>query len=126
MAKFVLGVAAIAVCFVLFRGVLTRSEGTALPSAQVNTTGVPQEFRSLIAYQPDPGAILSSRGALPGLGAIRRLVGHHDSGDAANALCQKIDACSAFLISETYGDAATCASRIKSSFVSCSSRPLWR
>jgi hypothetical protein len=40
------------------------------------------------------------------------------SGDAATALCQKIDACSAFLISETYGDAATCASRIKSSFVS--------
>ncbi|HEX4447383.1 MAG TPA: hypothetical protein VH044_11630 [Polyangiaceae bacterium] len=39
------------------------------------------------------------------------------SGDAANALCQKIDACSSFLIAETYGDAATCASRIKSSFV---------
>jgi hypothetical protein len=83
MARFVLGVAAIAVCFVLFRGVLTRSDGTALPSAQVDTTGVPQEFRSLLAYHPDPGAILSSRGALPGLGVIRELVGHHDGGDDA-------------------------------------------
>jgi hypothetical protein len=82
MVKLVLGVAAIAVCFVLFRGVLAHSEGTGMPSAQVDTTGVPQEFRSLIAYHPDPAALLSSRGALPGLGVIRKLVGHTSS-DAA-------------------------------------------
>ena len=36
---------------------------------------MPEEFRSLLAYRPDPAAILGSRGALPGLGVIRRLAG---------------------------------------------------
>jgi hypothetical protein len=45
---------------------------------------VPPQFRSLLASRPDPAAILSTRGALPGLGAIRRLAGG-DSGDDAGA-----------------------------------------
>src|SRR5262249_40054531 len=48
-----------------------------------DTAQVPKEFRSLIAYRPDPAAILTSRGALPGLGVIRRLAGHGSQAPAA-------------------------------------------
>jgi len=47
--------------------------GAATPT--VDTTGVPPEFRAILARQPDPASILRERGALPGLGAIRRLTG---------------------------------------------------
>jgi ketosteroid isomerase-like protein len=76
MVRMVLVIAVLGVAFVLLRERIV-SNGTAAPvQSSVDTSRVPQQFRSLLAYRPDPAAILSSRGALPGLGVIRRLAGH--------------------------------------------------
>ena len=50
--------------------------GVAAPAAPpVSSSKVPEEFRRLLADAPDPASILREQGALPGLGAIRRLAG---------------------------------------------------
>jgi hypothetical protein len=41
----------------------------------VNTSQLPPEFRQILAAAPDTRRLLNERGALPGLGAIRRLAG---------------------------------------------------
>ena len=54
--------------------------GVSAPAApRVNSSQIPEEFRRILADAPDPARILRERGALPGLGAIRRLAGG-DSG----------------------------------------------
>jgi hypothetical protein len=86
MVRMVLVIAVLGVAFVLLRERIV-SNGTAAPvPATVDTARVPKEFRSLLAYHPDPAAILSSRGALPGLGVIRRLAGHGSDKPAAEAV----------------------------------------
>ncbi len=83
MVRMVLVIAVLGVAFVILRDRVTGSGGgTASAPATVDTSRVPQEFRSLLAYRPDPAAILASRGALPGLGVIRRLAGHGSSDPA--------------------------------------------
>jgi hypothetical protein len=83
MVRMVLVIAVLGVAFVLLRERIVTSGSAAPVQATVDTSHVPQQFRSLLAYRPDPAAILSSRGALPGLGVIRRLAGH-DSEPAAS------------------------------------------
>ncbi len=63
------------------------SVGVSAPAApQVNSSKVPEEFRSILSDAPDPARILRERGALPGLGAIRRLTGGDSGADEAPAL----------------------------------------
>jgi hypothetical protein len=83
MVRLVLVFAVVGVAFVLLRERIVTSGSAAPVQQSVDTSRVPQQFRSLLAYRPDPAAILSSRGALPGLGVIRRLAGH-DSGTPAS------------------------------------------
>src|SRR3954447_3890050 len=84
MVRMVLVIAVLGVAFVLLRERIV-SNGTAAPvPSAVDTSRVPKEFRSLLAYHPDPAAILASRGALPGLGVIRRLAGHGDEEPATD------------------------------------------
>src|SRR3954451_12777599 len=85
MVRLVLAVAVLGIAFVLLRERIV-SNGTAAPAPAVDTSRVPKEFRSLLAYRPDPAAILASRGALPGLGVIRRLAGHGDEKPATDAV----------------------------------------
>ena len=61
--------------------------GSTVPAApQVNTAQIPPEFRRLLADAPDPASILRERGALPGLGAIRRFAGG-GSDDSSEPRC---------------------------------------
>jgi len=76
MVRMVLVIAVLGVAFVLLRERIMATGSAAPVQSAVDTSRVPKEFRSLLAYRPDPAAILSSRGALPGLGVIRRLAGH--------------------------------------------------
>ncbi len=66
--------------------------GSTVPAApQVNTAQIPPEFRRLLADAPDPASILRERGALPGLGAIRRFAGggSDDSSEAGGAAVRR-------------------------------------
>jgi hypothetical protein len=82
MVRLVLVIAVLGVALVLVRAHVQAPDGGSPPAgAQVNLSRVPPQFRSLLASRPDPAAILASRGALPGLGVIRRLTGR-SSGDA--------------------------------------------
>jgi hypothetical protein len=69
--------------FVLFRQHADDAGAGARPAPTVNTAGMPKELRALVADRPDPLQMLRRRGALPGLGAIRKaagsLVGHDDA-----------------------------------------------
>lgn len=64
---------------VLTTGVLVFTRGSdeagssAAVAPSVPSSQIPPEFRRILANAPDPGRILRERGALPGLGAIRRL-----------------------------------------------------
>lgn len=75
MVRLVLVIAVVGVGFLLLRDRVGGSGGSAATPAQVSTAQVPPEFRSLLANRPDAASILASRGALPGLGVIRRLAG---------------------------------------------------
>jgi hypothetical protein len=86
MVRLVLVIAVVGVAFVLLRERIVTSGSAAPVQQSVDTSRVPQQFRSLLAYRPDPAAILSSRGALPGLGVIRRLAGHGDEPAKADEL----------------------------------------
>jgi hypothetical protein len=83
MVRLVLVIAVLGVAFVLLRERIVTSGSAAPVQSAVDTSRVPKEFRSLLAYRPDPAAILASRGALPGLGVIRRLAGHGSDTPAA-------------------------------------------
>jgi hypothetical protein len=43
---------------------------------RADLSSLPPELRTALAGMPDPASLLRSAGALPGLGAIKRLVGH--------------------------------------------------
>jgi ketosteroid isomerase-like protein len=86
MVRMVLVIAVLGVAFVLLRERIMTSGSAAPVQATVDTSRVPKEFRSLLAYRPDPAAILSSRGALPGLGVIRRLAGHGSDAPATDQM----------------------------------------
>lgn len=59
------------------------SPGVAAPTTpSVSSSKVPEEFRRLLAEAPDPASILRQKGALPGLGAIRRLTGDDSTAEA--------------------------------------------
>jgi hypothetical protein len=82
MVRLVLVIGVLAVGFMVFkhRSDEVATGATAVAPPVANTAGVPREFRTLLASRPDPAQILRQRGALPGLGSIRRLTGKF-SGD---------------------------------------------
>ncbi len=75
MVRLVIAVAVIAACFVLLRERSDNLGAGASVAPPVSSANIPPEFRQLLAAQPDPAKLLRERGALPGLGAIRRLTG---------------------------------------------------
>jgi hypothetical protein len=75
MVRLILVVAAIAGGVVFLKARMDDASGGAASAPQVSTAQVPSQFRSILANRPDPVSILRQRGALPGLGAIRRLSG---------------------------------------------------
>ena len=80
MIRLVIVIAIFAVGFVALKQ-RSESVGASPPTAPpVNSAQIPPEFRRILARAPDPAQILRERGALPGLGAIRRLTGG-DSGE---------------------------------------------
>jgi hypothetical protein len=59
-----------------FRTQAHRTEEAAIAAPQrADLSRLPPELRGILGTTPDPAAILRSSGALPGLGAIKRLVG---------------------------------------------------
>jgi hypothetical protein len=84
MIRLVLVVAVLAVGVVVVKQRMGDAGASAAPSAPVvDTPGMPSEFQSLLAARPDPVQILGQRGALPGLGSIRRIAGKLSGDDAA-------------------------------------------
>jgi hypothetical protein len=73
----------VAVCAFAFVVIKQRTDGVTAGGAtapQVQTAEIPEQFRDVLAEAPDPAKILRERGALPGLGAIRRLAGDGSDG----------------------------------------------
>jgi hypothetical protein len=66
----VIGVLALGFVFMKQRSDDAGAGAAAAPA--VSTAQMPKEFRELLAERPDPAQVLRQRGALPGLGAIRR------------------------------------------------------
>jgi hypothetical protein len=84
MVRLVLVIAVLALGFVVVKrqlgeGGAGSSSASAAPA--VETAGMPREFQSLLAARPDPAQILRRRGALPGLGSIRRIAGKLGGGE---------------------------------------------
>jgi hypothetical protein len=73
MVRIVAVAAVLAVAFVALKDRIPSAASGPAPAPSLSTAGVPSEFRAILADRPDPAAILRSRGALPGLGVIRRL-----------------------------------------------------
>jgi hypothetical protein len=82
MVRIVAVVAVLAIGFVALKKAMPSASQGATPAPQVNVSGVPAEFRAILADRPDPAQILRSRGALPGLGVISRLVRGGSGADA--------------------------------------------
>jgi len=83
MVRFVVVIAVVAVGFVLVKRQVNdagagAAEAPTMPA--VSTAGMPKEFQQLLAARPDASQILAQRGALPGLGSIRRIAGKLDHG----------------------------------------------
>ena len=86
MVRLMLVVAAIAAGIVFAKGRLDDAGGGgAIATPPAATAQVPAQFRTILASQPDPMTLLRQRGALPGLGAIRRLAGRGDRRGAVRA-----------------------------------------
>ncbi len=82
MVRLVIVIAVLGIAVVVVK---QRSDavGVSAPATpRVNSPQAPEEFRRILADAPDPARILRERGALPGLGAIRRLAGDSDADDA--------------------------------------------
>jgi hypothetical protein len=75
MLRLVLFFAIAGAVFVLLKQRSDEASSNALSAPAANTAQVPKQFRDLIVDVPDPASILRERGAIPGLGAIRRLAG---------------------------------------------------
>ncbi|HWK27486.1 MAG TPA: hypothetical protein VNS09_13040 [Solirubrobacter sp.] len=84
MVRVALVIAVIAVGVLAFKQRSDRVAASA-PAAtmpRVAPSEVPKEFRPLLAIHPDPAQLLGQRGALPGLGAIRRLTSSDEAAPA--------------------------------------------
>jgi hypothetical protein len=77
MVRLVLVIAVLAVGFVVVKQRVGDDAGTGAASAApaVSTAGMPREFQALLADRPNAATVLSQRGALPGLGSIKKLAG---------------------------------------------------
>ncbi len=75
MVRLMLVVAVVAAGVVVLIGRLDDANRGAVATPPVSAAQVPAQFRSILASQPDAMSVLSQRGALPGLGVIRRLAG---------------------------------------------------
>jgi hypothetical protein len=75
MVRLMLVVAVVAAGVVFAKGRLENADGGGVGTPPASASQVPPQFRSILASQPDAMSILSQRGALPGLGVIRRLAG---------------------------------------------------
>src|SRR3954465_4659669 len=85
MVRMVLAFAVLGVAFVILRERVVSDGGGAAPvQPAADPSRVPKDFRPLPPPPPAPAAILASRGALPGLGVIRRLAGHGDEEPATD------------------------------------------
>lgn len=88
MVKLVLGIAILAAGFVFVRQASDDLGANVSTAPPVSSSKIPQEFRHLLADAPDPASILRERGALPGLGAIKRLAGGSSSDDDAGPVAR--------------------------------------
>jgi hypothetical protein len=75
MVRVALVIGVLAIGFVLFKQRSDEAGAGAAAVPTVNTAGMPKEIRALVADRPDPMQLLRQRGALPGMGAIRKLAG---------------------------------------------------
>ena len=82
MVRLILVVAAMAVGAVFLKGRLDTPGEFSSAAPPAGSAQVPAEFREILANRPDPGSILRERGALPGLGVIRRLTGRRAEAEA--------------------------------------------
>jgi hypothetical protein len=82
MIRMVVVIAVLALAFVLLKDRIPTATSGAAATPQVDVSGVPSEFREILASRPDPASMLRSRGALPGLGVISRLTRHGQEEDA--------------------------------------------
>ncbi|MDA0163507.1 hypothetical protein OM076_24755 [Solirubrobacter ginsenosidimutans] len=74
MVRVALVIGVLAVAIVLLKQRSDDAGAGAAPAVPtVNTAGMPKEIRALVADRPDPVEMLRRRGALPGMGAIRKL-----------------------------------------------------
>ena len=73
MVRLALVIGVLVLGFVFAKQRLNEAGAGAAPSPAVNTSQLPKEFQSLLAEKPDPAKVLRERGALPGLGSIRKL-----------------------------------------------------
>jgi hypothetical protein len=75
MVRLVIVIAAFAIGFVALKQRSDSMGSSVAVAPQVDRSQIPPEFRRILDRAPDPAQILRERGALPGLGAIRRLTG---------------------------------------------------
>jgi hypothetical protein len=75
MVRVALVIGVLAIGLVLFKQRSDEAGAGAAAVPTVSTVGMPKEIRALIADRPDPMQMLRRRGALPGMGSIRRLAG---------------------------------------------------
>ena len=86
MIRLVIVIAVLATGLVVFKQRSDEVGASPAAAPPVSSSKVPEEFRRLLADAPDPARILREKGALPGLGAIRRLAGGGSSTDAGAGL----------------------------------------
>ena len=72
MVRVALVIALIAGAVVFLKHRSDEIGASAATAPRVSRSQVPDEFRKLVSMSPDPAETLRARGALPGLGAIRR------------------------------------------------------
>ena len=104
MVRLAVVLAVLAVGFVVLRERSPESGAGAATAPQVNPAKLPKEFRGLLAARPDPAQVLRQRGALPGLGAIRKFTAKLGSDDATPAMRPFADVGSARELRKVRGD----------------------
>src|SRR4051794_9763607 len=104
MVRLAVLLAVLAVGFVVLRERSAESGAGAASAPQVNPAKLPQEFRGLLAARPDPAQVLRQRGALPGLGAIRKFTAKFESDDQTPAMRPFADVGSARELRKVRGD----------------------
>ena len=84
MVRVAVVIGVLAVGFLLLRQREAEVGAGVAAAPAVNTAQMPKEFRELLAARPDPADVLRQRGALPGLGSIRKLTGKLSGDDASD------------------------------------------